>query len=161
MKKIIALVIAIVMMAAISVPAFAAELNETGEASKDGIEVSYEVSVAWSVSIPDSVSVGVNKTGTAAVSATGCYLPNAQSLKVNVTSTNGFKLIHTENDQKSYTYTINSATSGTVKVLEVLAGAANGEGSATINFAVTGEETYVSGTYKDTLTFAVVVDAVA
>lgn len=153
MKKLIALLLAVVMMAAISAPAFATALDPLNT-GVSGVEVSYDVDVSWSVSVPDSVALGTNKTKNEVVSATGCHLEHGDTLTISVASTNGFKLVLTTNAEKSIAYTIDGASSGTITLLTVEAGSLGGSRND-VAFEVTGDDTYYAGTYKDTLTFTV------
>lgn len=152
MKKIIALVIAIVMMAAISVPAFAANLST--ESNSGNVTMTYEVSGAWTVAIPEDFSL--NESGTKTVTASNCFLNNGETLTVTVNSADGFKMmLGGTNTEIVIAYTVNGETAGPVEVLSVASGLATKE--ATVTFATTGTIPNVAGTYSDVLSFTVAV----
>ena len=59
MKKLFALILAITMMATLSVTAFAADYDTAGD---KGMTVTYSVSPAYTVTIPETVTIGADGT---------------------------------------------------------------------------------------------------
>lgn len=106
MKKLIALVLAIVMLAAVSIPVFAEDLPTPQEHygannsldyqnPKGDVEVHYEVKSNYEVCIPEDV-IFVDTYGfkfTADVIAKNVIIGKNQTLTVNLTSKNGFKMM--------------------------------------------------------------------
>ena len=119
MKKIVALVLAFVMMVAAAVPAFAADREVsaaehypadpnkklTGDGEEGGntgtVEVNYEVSAKWQILIPaDVVFVDVHGLRFLAdVEAQQARIPVGQTLTLTVSSENGYKMKNIENDR--------------------------------------------------------------
>lgn len=150
MKKIIALVIAILMMAAIAVPAFALDQNTTA----GNVTVTYGVSDKYTVNIPSDVELG-NKDAaveTSGVSASDVALTAGKKLTVTVASTNGW-VVKSGEASVAYkmTYGSTDVSEGTAVVLEVASGTATG--SKAITFTRTAEPTVAANNYSDTLTF--------
>ena len=92
MKKIFALILAIVMMAAISVPVFADTDYKDSEDSVDftnTTKVTYGVDQTYTVTIPESITVDkVTLKGKAVITASEVYIPAGAYIKVSVTSKN-------------------------------------------------------------------------
>ena len=160
MKKIIALVIAILMMAAIAVPAFAGTYDPEGE---NTVEVKYTVDGGYVVTIIDAVTLGEKDATVAAgnVSVSNAILEEGKTLTVTVKSTNGFTVNNSGSKTIAYSMTIGEGeaiTSGTdaKTVLTVESGTATG--SVAVSFARTGDvPANVAGEFTDTLTFEVAV----
>ena len=94
MKKILALALAIVMMAAIAVPAFAAptSLDQGDNPNEDKsatTTVTYGVNKTYTVTVPDAVAFGTSKATTAEVSAADVVIPGNEQLVVSVVSAAG------------------------------------------------------------------------
>ena len=93
MKKIIALVVAVLMMAAIAVPAFAegetvatSQINNNTNAGT--AEVTFGFDEAYIVSIPQTIAFGTNLEASAVITATGVKIAGNKTLQVTVSSTN-------------------------------------------------------------------------
>ena len=167
MKKIFALILAIVMIASMSVVVFAAD-KEAG-AVDGSTTLTYGVDQAYEVVIPgDQTFSGDDTTGYTAsgtVEASGVKIAKGEKFTITVTSANSWKLVDTEgagqtaiSDPVDYDAKIGGAsikTTGKVLELESTTTSGGNEGSATITFTTAG--TGQEGTYKDTLTFTVAI----
>ena len=180
MKKIIALVVAVLMMAAIAVPTFAAwdtEANVKGNVT----EVTFGVNEGYVISIPTAVDFGTNLSTSTTITASKVVIAGGTTLKVTVVSTqydnkddaddsNDTWILDDRtgsSDDVPYMITVdeNNVVSGKTVVLSVgsaavfdpVTGAPIGNsGSATITFTTKG--TSQVGIYNDTLTFSAVVE---
>ena len=125
------------------------------------VEITYAQADAWTVSIPDSMTVGT----AAKVSASNVNIVDGSTLKVTLTGTDGagWKLTE-ESGDKTIEYTVkkgdNSEQNTSVNrgdaVLEVQSSATEGE--AYIKAEVEGNKSTGGKNYKDTLTFTVEVE---
>jgi len=89
MKKFLALALAIIMMAAIAVPAFAATIDETTNPQTATTTVTYGVSQSYVVTVPDAVDFAQGNTKTATVSASEVVIPGNRKLQVAIASAAG------------------------------------------------------------------------
>lgn len=164
MKKIIAIVLAIVMMAAISVPAFAA-FDQSNKSAQ--ITVSYGISEKYTLSVPADVDLTLDAETNAqqTLTASNVVIPANKKLVVSVTSTNTWNMLATDgsgNAAVPYTLKLDSSSNAivdkTATILEVTPGSLNtaASGSVILNFATTG--TSQSGKWADTLTFGLALD---
>ena len=160
MKKLIALAIAIVMMAALAVPAFAVDPTITTSGNTASSIVNFTIGQSFTVTIPESINIDSNsKTGTGTISATG-NLPNAKELQVTVSSgdytTDGNKwmLVATTSASVKVEYTITNDEDVAVVNNGVVLEMANNVTSAqeVLDFEVTGD-LVLADSYSDTLTF--------
>ena len=142
MKKFIALAIAVVMLAALAVPAFAATITDTGSAV-----VTYSIDEDYTVTIPDNHNFGA----TVAVSVVG----NIEEAKtITVASANDWTLGECE-------YGLLDSEDAAIDTAEALLVSGIGaEVNSVVNFktAWVGEGNLgpaAAGTYTDTLTFTV------
>ena len=100
MKKIIALVVAILMIASMSVVVFA-ETDYSGAAAQpevgDGTELTYTVAKGYVITIPADIAFeGATLSSTDKVSVEKVKLPGNEQLVVSVASDNGWKLVDTD-----------------------------------------------------------------
>ena len=178
MKKIIALVVAVLMMAAIAVPAFAAwdtEFNTVGAGNTT--EVIFGVTEGYTIKIPQTVNFE-GLAASATIVASSVKIPGNKALQVTVSSTQYDKgedeAVSTDDtwvledrgdasDDVPYMITVggNNVVSGSTIVLEVLSSdtltdlddvTSGTTKSATLSF--TTEGTSQVGDYRDVLTFA-------
>ncbi len=159
MKKIFAILLAVTMMATMSVTAFAAEI--TGESGS--VEVTYGVEEAYVVTIPAAITLSADAASTMEISASGVVIAYGDQLTVSVSSTNyadsKWYLVDTANAENKLEYSVkngeNAVASGDA-ILTVDAGTAE-TATVTLTTQLVDQAT-VSGTYKDTITFTVNVD---
>lgn len=161
MKKFFAILLAIAMMATMSVTAFAATI----EGNEGTVEVTYGVEDSYVVTIPATIDLSEDAASNMEISAANVVIGYGEQLTVSISSANyadsKWYLVDTENAENKLTYSVKlgdaDLASGDV-VLTVDAGTAE-TATATLTTALVGTAT-VSGTYKDTITFTVNTSAV-
>lgn len=155
MKKIIRLALAVMMIATMSITAFAATIeNGTGT-----VEVTYGVSENYTVTIPANTTLtadGVNMD----ISASDVVIPYGNQLTVSISSfnyaDNKWYLVDDANASNKLEYSIKNGENAVASddtILTVAAGTTEVQ-TTTLTAKLVGTATY-SGTYKDTLTFSV------
>ncbi len=182
MKKTLAIILAIVMMAAMAVPAFATQEITSGTGSS---EVEYTVDDEYTVVIPQKITLSKDAV-TADVTVTKAVIKGNQTLTVKMHSTqgtNGKWQLETTTGGYAVEYNISIAEKNegkaegaqvTLTAGEFANGGANsantlltvksvatvGEnehlGAATLTFTTAG--TAQAGTYTDSITFTISVD---
>ena len=156
MKKLIALVIAIVMMAALAVPAFAADLTAAGTSN---MTVSYTPGTTYTVTIPDSVAIGSKATVSVAANA---VLPTGKQVKVTVSPSGegtAWVLTSTASDTLNYTITKGEDTIAVGGTVLTHASGTETQTDAVLSFALaTGVSTNKADTYSQIITFTVGVE---
>ena len=155
MKKLLTLALVAAMLTATGITAFAADPTT---------DVTYEVAPVYTVVIPESVTLG----DTAVTETIKIYGADENSnvvigkkQKVNVAltaSANDFKVKTADGDEVAYTVNDKNAVADLTTVAECTA--ADGKKDTNITFAKTGTAAY-AGTYTDTLTFTIGVEAAA
>ena len=159
MKKLFALILAVVMIATMSTTAFAA--NTTGGST----EVSFNVDPTYTVTIPATVELAKETAGDGTVTYENDYTLTAQAgvrLKkgeyIEVTVASGFKMTTEQGATLDYTITAeNAAVANNGVVAEFATDKA--EQTATIHIAANDPD--FAGEYKDTVTFTVAVKVAA
>ena len=161
MKKLFALILAVVMIATMSVTAFAAEIGPGANASQGSTEVSFNVDPTYTVTIPATVELDKVDTD-GVVTYENDYTLTAQAgvrLKkgeyIEVTVASDFKMTTTEGATLDYTITAEGtavATGGVVAEFETDKAAQ----STTIHIAANDPD--FAGEYEDTVTFTLEVN---
>ena len=154
MKKLFALILAVVMIATMSTTAFAA--NTTGGST----EVSFNVDPTYTVTIPATVELNkVEDNGTVTYendytieAVAGVRLKKGEYIEVTVAS--DFKMTTTEGATLDYTITAENAAVATGGVVAEFA-TDKAEQTATIHIAANDPD--FAGEYKDTVTFTLTV----
>lgn len=149
MKKLFALILTVAMLATMSVTAFAA--NTTG----GSMEVTYSVEPGYTVTIPETVTIGANGTS-ATVSAEDVVVNKGQYVSVTLASDNNFTV--TSGEGTTLTYTVTKDGQPVAAGDEILAvnPASADNGSTEITFAINDEIQY-AGTYTGSATFTIAV----
>ena len=153
MKKIFALILAITMMATLSVTAFAADYDTAGD---KGMNVTYSVAPAYTVTIPETVTIGADGTEKT-VSAEGVVVEKGQYVSVTLAADNNFTVKTTEGAELAYTVTANGeavAAGGEVLAVNPKDGKT---GTATITFDIDESAIQYAGTYTGSATFTIAV----
>jgi predicted peptidase len=130
MKKLFALILAITMMATLSVTAFAADYDTTGD---KGMTVTYSVAPAYTVTIPTDVTIDGNST---TISAEDVVVEKGQYVSVTLAENNNFTVKTTEGAELTYTVTANGeniAASGEILAVNPADGKT---GTATVSFDI-------------------------
>ena len=182
MKKIIALALALVMMAAIAVPTFAANKTFDQAANSSTAIVEYGVGQTYTVTIPEKIVIdSASLNGTADISASNVKIAGGNTLNVRVSSTyyddNNtvdvttddtwvLKDITEDSESADVNYMIQktdvngekvvSAVTVVLAVESTTSGTGGNTGAATLYFSTNG--TSQVGTYQDTLTFTAEVE---
>jgi len=180
MKKIFALILAIAMMASMSVVVFAAEnATDVGMANTDsdgklagGTTLTYGVDQTYTITIPADQTFAKNGEATGAqafkatadIVASDVKIKGNQTLTVSITSANGWELVDTYEDSDDVVYTAHVGTgealANNAAVLEVTieddTPVTGADKTSTLNFYTAG--TAQVGNYQDQLTFTVAID---
>lgn len=157
MKKLFALLLAITMMATLSVTAFAADYDTAGD---KGMNVTYSVAPTYTVTIPETVTIGANGTEKT-VSAEGVVVNKGQYVSVTLAAENNFTVKTAEGAELTYTVTKGGqSVAAGGEILAVNPASAAG-GSANITFAINEADVKYAGTYTGTATFTVAVKPVS
>jgi len=160
MKKVFALLLAVAMVASLSVTALAADntihYNSAQTSQTSGLAVSYNVYPNFSVTIPASVTLG----GTVTVSTDKVVVEYGRAVNVKLTGTsetdNAFKLRTQEGAVIDYTVKKgNQQIQVGDTVLSVKP--ESSETSAQLSFVAPDSITY-AGNYTGTVTFTIVVE---
>lgn len=152
MKKLFALILAIALMATMSVSAFAADYDTAGD--KD-MTVTYSVDPAYTVTIPETVTIGADGTS-ATVSAADVVVNKGQYVSVTLAADNNFTVKTTEGAELTYTVTANGETVAAGDEILAVNPASADNGSTEITFAINDEIQY-AGTYTGSATFTIAV----
>ena len=154
MKKLFALLLAITMMATLSVTAFAADYDTTGD---KGMTVTYSVEPGYTVTIPTDVTIDGNST---TISAEGVVVEKGQYVSVTLAENNDFTV--TSGEGATLTYTVTKGNQPVSAGGEILAvnPADSAAGTATITFDIDESTIQYAGTYTGTATFTIAVKAV-
>ena len=158
MKKIIALVVAIVMMAAMAVPAFAdISVNGTAVTNSTSTLLEYGVAQVYEVTIPAEVDLNEENPTANVALANGFCLPFGESLKIRVdNSKDAWKLTDTANSDNVISYTVKKGETNVAKndiILEVAAVANSANAGTSVDLSFVFTKPSFAGTYQDTLTF--------
>ena len=153
MKKLFALLLAITMMATLSVTAFAADYDTTGD---KGMNVTYSVNPGYTVTIPETVTIGADGTEKT-VSAADVVVEKGQYVSVTLAENNNFTVKTTEGAELTYTVTANGETVAPGGEFLAVNPADGKTGTATITFDIDETKIQYAGTYTGTATFTIAV----
>ena len=151
MKKVFALILAIALMATMSVTAFAADYDTEGD---KGMTVTYSVAPAYTVTIPTNVTIDGNAT---TITAENVVVEKGKYVSVSLAADNDFTVATAEGAELTYTVTANGANvaaGGEILAVDPTDGKI---GTATITFAIDEAAIKYAGTYTGTATFTVAV----
>jgi len=180
MKKIIAIALVIVMMAAMAVPAFAADFVADVVENAGGTTITYGATQAYTVTVPADFQLAANTNTDAVLSVSNYMIATTKTLKISVNSVNAegdvWKLVEYVAPEAQSTnaspvpYTIKvgdksilpntneDKTRAVVLTLDTAStgnGATGAEVSSTLTFRTAG--TSQVATFKDTITFSVAI----
>lgn len=166
MKKLLTLVLALTLTLSLSVTAFAADTeiqpgsDGNPNPSTGDTKVTYTVAPAYTVTIPENVTLG----NTAIVSIADASVAKGQKVVVKITATSGtanaFTVKSTEGAELTYTVTDDASTTYAIgdTVLEAApTDTAKGSGSKELTFTAPTDVIY-AGNYTGTVTFNVSVE---
>ena len=158
MKKAITLALVAAMLTATGITAFAAPITADSDPKTGGTTVNYTVDPAYTVVIPESVTLGDTAVTEqikiyGATETDNVVIGKGQKVNVALTaSANNFNVANTDGDTIAYTVNDKNAVADLTTVAECTA--ADGKKDTNITFTKTGTASY-AGTYTDTLTFTV------
>ena len=153
MKKLFALILAIALMATLSVTAFAADYDTEGD---KGMNVTYSVNPGYTVTIPPTVTIGTSGTS-AEISAADVVVEKGQYVSVTLAENNDFTVKTAEGAELTYTVTANGenvAAGGEILTVNPKDGKT---GTATITFDIDETAIQYAGTYTGSATFTIAV----
>lgn len=150
MKKIISLALAVLMIAAMSVTAFAADIKQDTANKTGDVTIEYTQSESYVVIIPDSMTVGTDAT----VEVNDIVIGYNKQLTVSVSSQNEWKL---KNNDDGLGYTLHIGETGVTSTNNTVLTAASGDtASKTLSVTIDPNQSpKYAGNYTDTLTFNV------
>ena len=151
MKKLLALILAIALMATMSVTAFAADYDTAGD---KGMTVTYSVAPAYTVTIPTDVTIDGNST---AISAENVVVEKGKYVSVTLADDNDFTVRTQQGAELSYTVTANGANVAAGGEILVVNPTDGKTGSATVTFAIDEAAIKYAGTYTGSATFTIAV----
>ena len=151
MKKLFAVILAVAMLATMSVTAFAADYNTEGE---KGMNVTYSVSEFYIVTIPENVTID----GSAAtISAENVVVKKGQYVSVTLDADNNFTVATQQGATLAYTVTANGQSVAAGDEILAVNPADGKTGSANVTFAIDQSDIQYAGTYTGTATFTIAV----
>ena len=153
MKKLFALLLAIAMMATLSVTAFAADYDTTGD---QGMNVTYSVAPAYTVTIPETVTIGADGTEKT-VSAEDVVVEKGKYVSVTLSENNDFTVKTTEGAELTYTVTANGEAVAAGGEILAVNPADSKTGTANITFDIDESAIKYAGTYTGSATFTIAV----
>ena len=151
MKKLFALLLAITMMATLSVTAFATDYNTTGD---KGMNVTYSVPEFYYVTIPTDVTIDGNST---IISAEGVVVEKGRYVSVTLAENNNFTVKTTEGATLTYTVTKGGQPVAAGDEILVVNPADSATGTANITFDIDESDIKYAGTYTGSATFTIAV----
>ena len=157
MKKLFALLLAITMMATLSVTAFAAEYDTAGD---KGMDVTYSVEPGYTVTIPPTVTIGTSGTS-AEISAADVVVEKGQYVSVTLADDNDFTVRTQQGAELSYTVNANGANVAAGGEILVVNPTDGKTGTATITFDIDESAIQYAGTYTGSATFTIAVKPVS
>ena len=151
MKKLFALILAITMMATLSVTAFAADYDTAGD---KGMTVTYSVAPTYTVTIPTDVTIDGNA---ATISAENVVVEKGKYVSVTLADDNDFTVKTAQGAELDYTVTANGANVAAGGEILAVNPTDGKIGSATVTFAIDESAIKYAGTYTGTAIFTVAV----
>ena len=151
MKKLLALILAVALMATMSVSAFAADYDTTGD---KGMEVTYSVNPGYTVTIPTDVTIDGNST---TISAENVVVEKGKYVSVTLADDNDFTVRTQQGAELSYTVTKDGqpvAAGGEILAVNPTDGKT---GTATITFDIDESDIKYAGAYTGSATFTIAV----
>ena len=158
MKKIITLALVSAMALSVSATVFAANITPETSSWID-TEVTYKVDPTYTITIPDTVTLGTS----ADVSASNVVIAKGSKVVVKLTGTSGtnnaFTVKNTEGAELAYTVKNGTKNVNVGDTVPTVNPESATTGSATLNFnAPDANSIKYSGTYSGTVTFTVLLE---
>ena len=149
MKKLLALILAIALLLSLSVTAFATDYNTEGE---KGTTVTYTVAPAYTVTIPQNVTIDGNAT---TISAENVVVEKGRYVSVTLADSNDFTVATEQGATLTYTVTANGENIAAGDEILAVNPTDSATGTATVTFDIDESDIKYAGTYTGTATFTV------
>lgn len=165
MKKILSsAVIGVMIFELLPIHSLAADITQDSASKSGEINVNYDMSTEYTVTIPASVNfTDSERTIDRPLQANDVRIDDGKALNITISSQNSFKMKHTKNSGSGIDYhlMIDHAIipdENNYNVLTVNAG--EGSGSAILSFVteLNKDNALYTGIYTDTITFTVSID---
>lgn len=152
MKKILASVLALTMLASVSTTAYAAQVNQNTEDKTVDSVITTSIEPTYTITIPEDVSVAFNAQSTefGAVTLDDAQIDPGYAVQVDLTASGTLK--NAADETKTIAYTVNSVDGVFTSAQYDAAGEAT---SLTIDITQDAWNTAYAGDYSDTVTFTV------
>ena len=147
------MLLTIALMMSLAVTAFAVEYDTTGD---KGMTVTYSVAPAYTVTIPETVTIGADGTEKT-VSAEDVVVNKGQYVSVTLAADNNFTVKTAEGAELTYTVTKDGqpvAAGGEILAVNPADGKT---GSASVTFDIDEAAIQYAGTYTGSATFTIAV----
>ena len=151
MKKLFALILAVALLATMSVSAFAAGYDTEGN---KGMNVTYSVNPEYTVTIPTDVTIDGNST---TISAENVVVEKGKYVSVTLADDNDFTVRTRQGAELSYTVNANGANVAAGDEILVVNPTDGKTGTATITFEIDENDIKYAGTYTGSATFTIAV----
>ena len=151
MKKLFALILAVAMLATMSVTAFAAVDQDSADPN-GSMNVTYSVAPTYTVTIPATVALGE----TATIQAENVVVPKGKQVEVTLTNANGFTVATPQGAELSYTVKNGETTVNEGDTVLAVNPTSGKTGETTLTFT-TPETVKFAGDYTGTVAFTIAV----
>ena len=155
MKKLFALILTVCLLATMSVTAFAA-VDQDSTDPNGSMNVTYSVAPAYTVTIPETVTIGADGTEKT-VSAADVVVNKGQYVSVTLAADNNFTVKTAEGAELTYTVTANGENVAAGGEILAVNPADSATGTATVTFDIDETKIQYAGTYTGTATFTIAV----
>ena len=152
MKKLFALILAIALMATVSITVFAENntISYDDSVQESGMTVSYKVEPTYTVTIPTEVTLG----GTAEIIVEDVVIPKGYQVEVSIYDENDFVLTSDEGAEIFYSVTCGDEEYYSDDVILAVSPTVSTSGSTTLTFEAASDIQY-AGDYTGTLIFVI------
>ena len=162
MKKLIASILALSLLAATSTTAFAAEIDQDDDPKTSKAEITTSITPTYVVSIPDNTSVAFNATQTSfgSIEVIKAQIEPDKQIKVSLTADTAdgsFNLVNSADETKAIPYTVNGEDGAFSSGVYTKAG---DKTDLTINIAQEDWNAAYAGSYSGTVIFTVSYEAI-
>ena len=151
MKKLFALILAVAMLATMSITALAVDYTTEGDKN---MTVTYSVAPTYTVTIPTDVTINGAST---TISAENVVVEKGKYVSVSLDVDNDFTVATAQGATLCYTVTANDVAIDAGDEILAINPASASSGAVTVTFAIDESAIQYAGTYTGTATFTVAV----